>query len=143
MIGKCLCGEVAFEILGSIPRLYQCHCSLCRKQSGTASNAATIVGARKFRWLNGEQALSSWCKDSGFRSDFCAACGSPVPNPLRGLPYYWIPVGLLETDAPLRFAAQLHLASRAPWDACDGDGLHYDSMPDLSAFLELLGSDVP
>ena len=43
MQGKCLCGQVAFEILGAVPKLYQCHCSLCRKQGGSTSNTATIV----------------------------------------------------------------------------------------------------
>jgi len=30
MPGKYLCEEVAFELTGTLPNIYQCHCSLCR-----------------------------------------------------------------------------------------------------------------
>jgi hypothetical protein len=56
MRGSCLCGDVEFEILGRLPKLYQCHCSLCRKQSGAASNAATIVDAHQMNWVKGAEA---------------------------------------------------------------------------------------
>jgi hypothetical protein len=29
MRGDCICGEVAFEVVGNLPKLYQCHCSNC------------------------------------------------------------------------------------------------------------------
>jgi len=48
MIGKCLCGEIQFEIKGELPHLYQCHCLLCRKQGGSSANAATFIHESKF-----------------------------------------------------------------------------------------------
>ena len=42
MKGECLCGEVAFTIDGELPNFYQCHCSLCRKATGAAANAAPL-----------------------------------------------------------------------------------------------------
>ena len=116
MRGKCLCGLVEFEVEGTLPRLYQCHCALCRKQGGSSSNTATIVNAENFRWLSGQEPISSWVKDTGYRSDFCSKCGSPVPNPLRSSPYYWVPVGLLDDDQQLEIAAHLFVGSKAPWD---------------------------
>ena len=50
MKGSCLCGAIGFEIDGPYPKLYQCHCSLCRKQGGSVSNTGLIVAADKFRW---------------------------------------------------------------------------------------------
>ena len=140
MHGECLCGQVKFEILGSIPKLYQCHCSLCRKQGGSSSNAATIVAAENFRWLRGEEIISSWVKDTGFRSDFCSKCGSPVPNPLRNLPYVWVPAGLLDANAQLEICAHLSIASKAVWDTIASPGLKYETVPELSRLLELLHS---
>ena len=112
MRGHCLCGKVEFEIDGSRFKLYQCHCSLCRRQSGSSSNAAAIISAEKFRWLRGAEFISSWVKDTGFRSDFCSRCGSPVPNPLRNMPYVWVPAGLLEDGGELEIAAHLCVASK-------------------------------
>src|SRR5689334_20055194 len=103
--GQCLCGAVSFEADARGPGLYRCHCSLCRRQSGGASNAATIVPLASFRWLSGEQLIRSWVKSTGFRSDFCSTCGSPVPNRLRDGDHVWVPAGLLESTGELRVVA--------------------------------------
>jgi hypothetical protein len=116
MRGHCLCGNVEFEIDRESLKLYQCHCSLCRQQSGTFSNAATIVPMQSFRFLNGQSGITSWVKDTGFRSDFCACCGSPVPNPLRDSNYYWVPAGLLENNGGLEIVSHIFLNSKADWD---------------------------
>lgn len=135
MRGKCLCGLVEFEVIGTAPKLYQCHCSLCRKQGGSTSNTATIVSARNFQWLSGQECISSWVKDTGFRSDFCSKCGSPVPNPLRSTPYYWVPAGLFESDVQLTISAHFFVGSKASWDVIASPGVQYETMPELSDLL--------
>ncbi len=35
-LGKCLCGAVHVQVTGEISEVIHCHCSLCRKNSGTA-----------------------------------------------------------------------------------------------------------
>jgi hypothetical protein len=55
MHGKCLCGEVRFTLSGELPNLYQCHCSLCRKVSGSSSNAAFKIDLAQLKWDAGEQ----------------------------------------------------------------------------------------
>ncbi len=92
--GQCNCGAVTFELLTSIQSMYKCYCTLCQKQSGTASNAATLVLPSNFRWHSGEEAISVWKKDTGFNSHFCSTCGSPVPNEI-GANYIWVPMGLM------------------------------------------------
>ncbi len=34
--GSCLCGAIAIEVHGGIDSIIHCHCSKCRKSSGTA-----------------------------------------------------------------------------------------------------------
>ncbi|MDD5058310.1 MAG: GFA family protein [Sideroxydans sp.] len=138
MRGKCLCGQVEFEIDGAIPNFYQCHCSLCKKQSGSSSNTATLVGSEHLRWLAGQEIISSWVKDNGFRSDFCSRCGSPVPNPLSSAPYYWIPVGLLDDELQRTIAAHLFVGSKAGWDVIAQTGTQYETMPGLPEFIKTL-----
>jgi hypothetical protein len=138
MRGNCLCGSVVFEVAGDFPGLYQCHCSLCRKQSGSLANAATIVSAEKFRWLSGYEHISSWVASAGFRSDFCSKCGSPVPNPLTNSAYYWVPAGLLDDDQNLQIAAHVYVGSKASWDVIPSQGTRYETLPELSEFIALL-----
>ncbi|MFO1280871.1 MAG: GFA family protein [Burkholderiales bacterium] len=138
MRGHCLCGAVAFEVDADSLKLYRCHCSLCRRQSGTASNCAAVVPNDRFRWLAGEGSIRSWRKTTGFRSDFCAECGSPVPNALRGLPAVWVPAGLLDEPVDLEIVADFHLSSRASWDETVPPGLRFDEIPELEEFFDLL-----
>jgi len=136
--GQCLCGRVCFEVSGAVPRMYQCHCSLCRKQSGAAASAATIVPTGSFRWVQGQDGISSWIKDTGFRSDFCSTCGTPVPNPLRTLPYVWVPVGLLDDDERLAIGMQVFVDSKASWDVGPWPGVAHEGCPELLEFIAIL-----
>ncbi len=136
----CLCGQVEFEIIGGVPNLYQCHCSLCRKQGGSSSNTATVIASENFRWLSGQEHIKSWFKDNGFRSDFCSNCGSPIPNPLSNASFYWVPAGLFGEEVTSTIVAHLFVGSKASWDSISQPGKQYETMPDLSEVIELLQS---
>jgi hypothetical protein len=125
---------VRYRIDADNLKAYQCHCSLCRKQSGTASNLGALVRAEKFAWTDGEKNISSWIKDSGFTSDFCSRCGSPVPNPLPQMNCYWIPVGTLEDAGTITIIAHICAASKAGWDEITGPATAYEHFPDATEF---------
>jgi len=136
MRGKCLCGAVRFELSGAIPNLYQCHCSLCRKVTGSSANAALKVAVSQLAWSRGENLVRKYESESGFKSHFCSHCGSPLPNLTANDSAWWVPVGLLESDAELELGAHLFVGSRASWDVIADVGKHFDEMPDA----EVLGS---
>jgi len=136
--GSCLCGRVRFEVSGPYPKLYQCHCSLCRKQGGSVSNTGLIMAADRFRWLAGEEGIGMWQRSTGFRSYFCQRCGSTVPNPLRDTGYVWVPAGALDDAGPLEIAAQLFLGSKFAWDQARSDGLQHDTAPSMQELIAIL-----
>lgn len=138
MKGSCNCGKVSFEISGDVAGLYQCHCKLCQKQSGSISNTATIVNDSDFIWGSGVDSITHWKKDSGFTSHFCKRCGCPVPNKLRESNYYWIPMGLVE-NFDIKITTHLCCSSKANWDDISDTGIKHDKMPsDLDAFIKSL-----
>src|SRR4029453_17742946 len=96
--GSCLCGAVAFEVDGPIAGIGQCHCSLCRKVSGTASNAVFVVGNRRFRWTRGESLRQRYVLRNDWGTTRCTTCGSPLPESHDGK-RVWVPAGLM--DVPL------------------------------------------
>jgi hypothetical protein len=138
LTGSCLCGGVRFAVDPPFPMLYQCHCSLCRKQGGSVSNTGLIVAADRFRWLAGEGQIGKWQRSTGFRSHFCSRCGATVPNPLRDTGYIWVPAGLLDADAPLVIGAQLHLSSKMSGDEPRADGLQHQTAPSLKELIQFL-----
>ncbi len=141
MRGKCLCGEIEFEVQAPPQKLYQCHCSLCRKQSGAAANAAFIVKEEQVRWLTGEELIHSYVKPTGFRSNFCCRCGSPVPNRIQSTSYAWVPAGLLEDPGVLEIAVHFFVGSKASWEPAPTYGVIHEAMPPFAEVLACLHSN--
>jgi hypothetical protein len=136
--GSCLCGDVSFEIDPPFPKLYQCHCSLCRKQGGSVSNTGLIAAADRFRWSGDQGQIGKWQRPSGFRSYFCRRCGSTVPNPLRDTGYVWVPAGALDDEGSLEIGAQLFLDSKLKCDRPRSDGLQHETAPSMTELIEFL-----
>lgn len=142
MKGACLCETVTFHISVIPERFYRCHCSLCRKQSGTGFNLATLVKEDDFSWLSGESQIASWRKPTGYRNDFCASCGSTVPNRLRDAPYIWLPVGLLNDAANMQCIGDYCTDDAMIWDTTRSEINHPGPVGSLSALLANLGLTV-
>lgn len=139
MKGKCLCGQVEFEVVGKLSNLYQCHCSLCRKATGSSSVSSLITDGNGVRWISGKEQISSYTKENGYRSDFCSVCGSPVPNKMSIGDYMWIPAGLLEDPVDLQIAAHIYTASGASWDRGSENCRNFPEGPaHLGEFIDLL-----
>jgi hypothetical protein len=74
--GSCLCGEVKFNITGTLRPVSYCHCSQCRKTHGHFG-AYTSVQDTSLRFEN-NQGLA-WYRASNFaRRGFCRECGSSL-----------------------------------------------------------------
>jgi hypothetical protein len=142
MKGQCLCARVVFELTPPIPDLYQCHCSLCRQVSGAASNAAMIIPARQFNWIQGEHDIRQFTTDGGFKSHFCEHCGSPLPNLTRDDTAYWVPAGLLQESEGFNVAAHLYVESKASWDQVSTQPQCFAEMPDADTLEQLLNANI-
>ena len=137
--GSCLCGTVSFRLTGELPPVYQCHCSLCRKVSGSSSNSALVIEAEHFTWTSGEDQVGSFVTATGFRSDFCRRCGCPVPNVTANGLSFWIPAGLLEEPIDSQVGAHVYVTSRASWDtAFSNDSVRkFSAMPSREEWSSL------
>jgi hypothetical protein len=129
--GSCLCGSVAYEITGSSRAFYHCHCSRCRKASGTGHASNVLLQPETVRWIAGENLLKSYKVPEAkrFRNVFCGNCGSPMPRVAPDLSFAAIPAGSLDVDPGLRPQARIMGGSRTAW-SCDGSELPaFDEYP--------------
>jgi len=119
--GSCLCGAVRFVIDAALGTITLCHCSQCRKASGSAYSASANVPAAAFRFLSGEDELRAYGSSPGKQRVFCRHCGSPVLARFDQYPdIVRIRVGLLDSEITDRPAAHIFADSRAEWDdICD------------------------
>jgi hypothetical protein len=115
--GSCLCGTSAFELDGPFGAFQYCHCSRCRKKSGSAHGANIFVPPGQFRWVCGEDVVRRFELPGAraFCSGFCSVCGSAMPWRTRSGQLVIVPAGALDTDPGERPQRNVHFASRAPW----------------------------
>ena len=139
MKGKCLCGQVEFEVTGHISNIYQCSCSICRKASGTAKTSSLITGVDGVRWIRGKERITSYSRDDGYTTNFCSHCGSPMPNKMSIGEYMCIPVGSLEGEIDRKVVAQIFVESKASWDTVPEAGeVLAGGLGDINEFMKLL-----
>ena len=121
--GSCFCGDVAYEIKGSIKLFQYCHCSKCRKVSGSAHGSNLFVKPEQFRWITGEDSVGRYEDPNAkhFASCFCTRCGSSLPWITKSGISVVIPAGTLDDDPGLKPAQNIFWQSRAPWyvETCD------------------------
>ena len=124
LTGSCLCGGTKYEVSGDAKRFFHCHCSRCRKATGTGHASNLFVQPGALKWLKGEAQLRSFKVPEAMRftNVFCGSCGSRMPRQAKDSDNVMIPSGSLDNDAPIKPQARIFSGSRANW-SCDGDGL--------------------
>ncbi len=118
--GSCLCGAIKIELTGRISDIIHCHCSLCRKNSGTAYATNGFVNTSEFTLIDPGKKLAAYEFKSGKNRHFCSVCASPIyssnaenPEKLR------IRLGILDSDINERPMSHNFVTSRASWDDLD------------------------
>jgi hypothetical protein len=122
--GGCLCGAVTFEITPPFQRMIHCHCSRCRKATGTGHATNLTVSPQQLKWLSGEEHIRRFDLPTAksFSKWFCDRCGSPVPRLRRTGDIVVIPAGSLDATPEITPTDHIFWASRAPW-SCPSAGL--------------------
>ena len=122
--GSCLCGGIKYEIDERLIYLINnCHCGNCRKVSGAAYGTVVHVAGGGFRWLSGEELISTFDSSPGNHRAFCKVCGSRAPR-FHGLRAS-VPAGSLDGDPGVKPHVNIFTASKAPWHTID------DSIPSV------------
>lgn len=115
--GSCLCGEVRFEIVGSFDSFFLCHCSRCRKGTGSAHGANLFAARATLAWLSGAERVATYqVPDSRHARSFCTNCGAALPMLQLDGALLVVPAGTLDGPVPIRPSAHLCWDSRADWD---------------------------
>ena len=116
MTGECLCGGVRIEIAGKVGPVVYCHCSQCRKASGTAFAANADVRRRYWRFVSGEDLVREYESSPGKLRVFCGRCGSPIYAYLRAAPEYLrLRLGSLDTPFTGQPKAHTWVSDKASW----------------------------
>ena len=129
--GSCFCNKVSFEITGNLGIFQYCHCSRCRKFTGSAFASNILVLPSDFRWLNGEEYLGRYepVDAKYFATSFCNNCGSSLPWLDKTGRAVIIPAGTLDDDPLIRPMQNIFCNSNAKWYIEPNILPHYEELP--------------
>ena len=118
--GGCLCGAIRFEVARFVGPFELCHCSRCRKASGSAFTAMIGVRAEDVSWISGREAIQRFeapvlKHPPGFRTAFCGCCGSPMPIFAEGDEWFEIAAGVLDDDPIIRPDRHIFIECGSQW----------------------------
>lgn len=121
--GSCLCGAVRYKATGDVRRFYHCHCSRCRKATGTG-HASNMFLAGSLEWISGEDQVASYKLPEAerFTNTFCKTCGGRVPKFSEKIGMVLIPAGSLDDEPGAAPQARIFTAFRTAW-SCDDSAL--------------------
>lgn len=110
--GGCLCGALRFRAEGAPLRVGVCHCTMCRRNTGSAFYANAVF-PRDNVTITGE----SRCYQSSPHSQrcFCPNCGSPVYSTWGRSNEIDLALGTFDDPAPLAPSYELWTSERLHW----------------------------
>ena len=124
LTGRCLCGEVTYELAGDLIATAVCHCDHCQRQSGGAFSV-NLVAHESQLTVNGE--LRTY-EETGERGDavyvrrrFCGSCGSPIVSELALSPgVIAVKAGTLDDKSSVLPTVEVWCVDRHPWVSLPG-----------------------
>lgn len=132
--GSCLCGDITYEIVGPFKIFQFCHCSRCRKFTGSAHASNLFVPPEQFKWTSGEENLFRYELTDAkyFATNFCKQCGSSMPWPVQGGKNIVVTAGTLDDDPGIKPTWNIFWDSKASWYEGIGAIPFHDKFPKKS-----------
>ena len=129
--GSCLCRKVRYQITGNMGVFQYCHCSRCRKFTGSAHAANLFAAPEDFSWLRGEELVGRYdpTDTKYFATCFCKNCGSSLPWLSKSGKVVIIPAGTLDGDPHIKPSKNIFCGSRPPWYTHASALPEFDEMP--------------
>jgi hypothetical protein len=112
--GGCLCGDVRYRVEDRFLYALNCHCSQCRKATGSAFKPFAGIERGKLSVIKGEDVLSIFGDEQGHDAR-CKRCGSLLYSVVREGQYVHVTYGTLIDEPSIRPTAHIHVGSKAPW----------------------------
>ena len=123
--GKCLCGGVQYVVLDAFLYAANCHCSNCRRATGSAFKPFAGIERDKLSVTKGEDDLMIFGEEND-NDTRCRTCGSLLYSVVRDGVFVHIAMGTLVDDPAIRPTKHIFVGSKAPWFTITDDLPQYE-----------------
>lgn len=129
LTGSCLCGAVTYRVEDDFKYAMNCHCSQCRRATGSAFKPFAGIEIDRLALTAGEDSLRLYGDPDASHDTHCAQCGSLLWSVVREGAWAHVTLGTL-IDAP-SIRPQLHIfvGSKAPWHEITDDLPQFQELP--------------
>jgi hypothetical protein len=124
LAGKCLCGAVHYAVADEFVYAANCHCSNCRRTTGSAFKPFAGIGRNRLRITKGEDNLML-VGEANANDTHCSLCGSLLYSVVRDGAFVHVAMGTLVDDPGIRPRAHIFVGSKAPWFTITDDLAQY------------------
>jgi hypothetical protein len=112
--GSCFCQAVGYVVEDEFGYAANCHCSKCRRTTGSAFKPFAGIERDRLRIVDGADKVMTFGDETGHNAH-CRLCGSLLYSLVRDGAFVHVAMGTL-VDAPsIRPTAHIFVGSKAPW----------------------------
>jgi hypothetical protein len=129
IFGNCLCGEISFSFPDQLEYAAYCHCSECRRFSGSIFSVTGGIAGAKITVLKGKERIGRYKKTDHSTMCFCQSCGSSlfVEKPMRSMVH--VRFGVLDKMPTLEPQAHVFVGSKILWYKISDNLPQFEEMP--------------
>jgi hypothetical protein len=110
----CYCGAVHYTVADEFLYAANCHCSACRRATGSAFKSFAGIERAKLAVTRGENALLI-VGNATANDTRCKMCGSLLYSVVRDGAFAHVTMGTLVDDPTIRPTSHIFVGSKAPW----------------------------
>jgi hypothetical protein len=129
LIGRCACEAVSFAVADDFKYAANCHCSVCRRATGSAFKPFGGIEVGALRLTRGSSNLMKFGGDID-HDVRCATCGSYLYSVVRNGLFVHVSYGSLADAPTLTPTEHIHVASKAPWFSINDALPQYPTLPE-------------
>jgi hypothetical protein len=136
LAGRCYCGAVHYAVADAFLYAANCHCSNCRRATGSAFKPFAGIERDKLAITQGAENLLIFGDDATHDAR-CGRCGSLLYSQVREGAFVHVAMGTMVDDPTIRPGAHIFVGSKAPWYTIT------DDLPQYREHAVVSGSSSP
>jgi hypothetical protein len=127
--GCCLCGAVKYAVLDEFEYAANCHCSLCRRATGSAFKPFGGIQRAKLELVGGRDALMIHGEENAAHDVHCGRCGSFLYSVVREGTYVHVTLGTMIDEPTIKPSMHIFVGSKARWYQITDDLPQHAKLP--------------
>ncbi|OUS24782.1 hypothetical protein A9Q99_23600 [Gammaproteobacteria bacterium 45_16_T64] len=129
--GYCQCCSIQYRIINDPFDCCYCHCSICRRLTGSAMGAYGSVPKHEFSWIQGEELLTRYQQNTTTTRLFCSSCGSfLLTTHSADKQNVFITLGCLDSEMESGPEYHQFMGSKASWENNHDAIAQHDAWPE-------------